>query len=130
MATETNVTSNPELRAERASHRTILSTTRRHLGTKRRPRPRGRYAGVKSDAIDIDFEDGVLTIQGHVAPRGNENVGYLLQGYGVGGFYRTFRVSEQVDAEQDPRVRKRRVDAALAEGRRSQTAKDRSRAAS
>jgi HSP20 family molecular chaperone IbpA len=54
--------------------------------------------GVKSDAIDINFEEGVLSIQGAVAPRYQDNVDFLLYEYGIGDFYRTFRVSEQVDA--------------------------------
>lgn len=54
--------------------------------------------GVTADSIEIDFEDGVLTIQGKVAPRSIEGGASLLQEYGVGDFYRTFRVSEQIDA--------------------------------
>jgi HSP20 family protein len=54
--------------------------------------------GAGSDAIDIDFQDGELTIQGKVEPRYGENVDLLLNEYGIGDFYRTFRVSEQIDA--------------------------------
>lgn len=54
--------------------------------------------GVKSDAIDIHFEDGELKIHGRVEPRFGERPNFLLSEYGVGDFYRTFRVSEQVDA--------------------------------
>jgi len=53
--------------------------------------------GAASDAIDIDFEEGVLTIQGKVEPRYGDNVTLLLNEYGIGDFYRTFRVSEHVD---------------------------------
>ena len=53
--------------------------------------------GVKSDSVDIDFEEGVLTIQGKVAPRYGEQTRFLLREYGLGDFYRTFRVSEQID---------------------------------
>jgi HSP20 family molecular chaperone IbpA len=53
--------------------------------------------GVKSDCVDIDFEDGVLTVQGRVEPRYGEKANFLLCEYGIGDFYRTFRVSEQVD---------------------------------
>ena len=53
--------------------------------------------GVKSESLDVDFEDGVLTIQGKVEPRYPENANFLLREYGIGDFYRTFRVSEQVD---------------------------------
>ncbi len=53
--------------------------------------------GVKCDSINIDFDDGVLTIQGKVAQRYGEDTAFLLREYGIGDFYRTFRVSEQVN---------------------------------
>ena len=53
--------------------------------------------GVKGGEIDIRFEDGELTIHGPAAAR-QEGQRYLAQEYGVGDFYRTFRVSERVDA--------------------------------
>lgn len=55
--------------------------------------------GVKGSEIDIRFEDGELTIHGPAAMR-QEGVRYLLQEYGVGDFYRTFRVSERIDASK------------------------------
>ncbi len=56
--------------------------------------------GVKNDAIEINFEDGVLTIDGAVEERYRDSVNFLLCEYGIGSFYRTFRVSEQVDANR------------------------------
>lgn len=56
--------------------------------------------GVKSDAIDIGFEDGTLTIQGKVEPRYGEDRSFLVREYGIGDFYRTFRVSEEIDASR------------------------------
>ena len=56
--------------------------------------------GVKSDAIDIHFEDGILTVRGNVTPRYADDTRFLLQEYGIGDYYRTFRVSEQVDASK------------------------------
>lgn len=53
--------------------------------------------GVNGGQIDIRFEDGELTIHGPAADK-PESKRYLLQEYGVGDFYRTFRVSERVDA--------------------------------
>ena len=53
--------------------------------------------GVKSDSIDVNFEDGLLTLQGRVEPRYGQRVDFLHYEYGVGDFYRTFRVSEQID---------------------------------
>ena len=42
--------------------------------------------GVKSDAIEIDFEDGVLSIRGKVDRRHGEKVNFLLAEYGLGDF--------------------------------------------
>jgi len=56
--------------------------------------------GVKSDGIDINFEDGVLTIEGKLKSRYDEHSDFLLAEYGIGNFYRTFRVSEQVDSSR------------------------------
>jgi HSP20 family protein len=53
--------------------------------------------GSCAEDIDINFEDGALTIYAKVverAPRGP----VLLREYGVGDYRRTFRVSEQIDA--------------------------------
>ncbi len=56
--------------------------------------------GADPEGIDIDFEDGVLTIQARVKPRQGENARYLRRDYEVGDFYRTFRVSEKIDASR------------------------------
>jgi HSP20 family protein len=56
--------------------------------------------GAKNNAIDIQFEDGALTIHARVPARQESQGPYLRQEYGVGDFYRTFRVSEQIDASR------------------------------
>jgi HSP20 family protein len=56
--------------------------------------------GVQGNDIDINFEDGSLVIHGKVRDRQAEDQTYLLQEYGLGDFYRTFRVSEQIDASR------------------------------
>lgn len=55
--------------------------------------------GASSDSIDVDFEDGLLTISAEVAPR-EENRDYLVREYEIGDYRRTFRVSEAIDASQ------------------------------
>jgi len=52
--------------------------------------------GAAADGIDLNFEDGTLTIHAKVPPR-NENVDFLVREYGVGDFYREFRVNETID---------------------------------
>jgi len=54
--------------------------------------------GASGDSIDVDFENGMLTIHGRVNPREREGATSLLCEYGVGDFYRTFQVSEKIDA--------------------------------
>ena len=54
--------------------------------------------GAKSDTIDVTFEDGMLEIHAAVAPRESDRQNCLLREYGVGDYYRTFQVSEAVDA--------------------------------
>jgi len=54
--------------------------------------------GAKNNEIEIHFEDGSLTIHARVPNRQESQGSYLRKEYGVGDFYRTFRVSEQIDA--------------------------------
>jgi len=55
--------------------------------------------GVKPDDVDIQYEQGLLTIHGKVGPRQDEpNTNWLLGEYGVGDFYRTFKIGEGIDA--------------------------------
>jgi HSP20 family protein len=54
--------------------------------------------GLCGEDIDINFEDGMLTIHGRVKARQSDDTDYLLCEYGVGDFYRTFRVSEEIDS--------------------------------
>jgi HSP20 family molecular chaperone IbpA len=54
--------------------------------------------GAKGDTIDVKFEDGMLEIRAEVVPRQGDDQGYFLQEYGVGDYYRSFRISEAIDA--------------------------------
>jgi HSP20 family protein len=54
--------------------------------------------GAKSDSIDVKFEDGMLEIQAAVAPREGDGKTCLLREYDVGDYYRSFQVSESIDA--------------------------------
>ncbi|MBN2581357.1 MAG: Hsp20/alpha crystallin family protein [Pirellulales bacterium] len=59
---------------------------------------RADVPGTSADQIDVKFEDGALTLHAVVTPRTPANGRYLLREYGVGDFYRTFQVSEVIDA--------------------------------
>jgi HSP20 family protein len=54
--------------------------------------------GAKKDAIDINFEDGTLTIHAKIDPRQESGTDYLMREYGVGDYFRTFEVAETIDA--------------------------------
>lgn len=56
--------------------------------------------GSAADEIDINLENGVLTLHGRVKDRRPERAEYLWREYGVGDFYRTFQVSEAIDSSR------------------------------
>lgn len=57
----------------------------------------GDMPGVSPERLDIQFEDGRLTINGRVEASDRH---YAYAEYGIGDFYREFTVGESVDAEQ------------------------------
>jgi HSP20 family protein len=56
--------------------------------------------GTKADRVDIRFEDGALSIHAKVDPRQDSATEYLLYEYGIGDYYRSFRMSEAIDASK------------------------------
>ncbi len=56
--------------------------------------------GAKAGAIDINFDGGTLTIHAKVEPRQPAETEFLVREYGVGDFYRTFEISEAIDASK------------------------------
>lgn len=61
---------------------------------------RADVPGATGEEIAVKFEEGMLSIHAPVAPRQGEDTEYLLHEYGVGDYYRTFQVSEAVDASR------------------------------
>jgi HSP20 family protein len=55
--------------------------------------------GVKSEDVDVRFENRELQIRGKVTPAATKPH-FLLQEYGVGDYYRAFSVTDDVDAEK------------------------------
>ena len=53
--------------------------------------------GAKPDDIDIQFEDGLLTVHAKVPVRYPDGVEWLQQEYGGGDYLRSFQVSEAID---------------------------------
>jgi HSP20 family protein len=56
--------------------------------------------GAGSNDIQIQFEDGTLSLHAHVPARGDGSAGAVLREYGVGDYYRTFQISEAIDASK------------------------------
>lgn len=63
--------------------------------------------GVRSEDVDVRFENGELILRGQCNPRGPAT-NLLLNEYEVGDFYRVFALSETIDAEK--------IDAELKQG--------------
>ena len=55
--------------------------------------------GTRPDAIDVSFDDGVLTVHAPVAARTLPGRP-LRQEYGIGDYRRSFRIGEGFDASQ------------------------------
>lgn len=54
--------------------------------------------GADPEGVDVQYENGTLTIHGKVAPRQPQDAHYLLREYGTGDYYRSFTVGEGIDA--------------------------------
>ena len=55
--------------------------------------------GVPSDGVDVDVEGDELSIEGRVRSSDYDGLKPLHVEYGVGGFYRRFRLGELIDRE-------------------------------
>jgi HSP20 family molecular chaperone IbpA len=64
--------------------------------------------GVKSEKLNIDLRDNVLTIAGDIQPTEGSGEEDLLIEYETGRFYRQFTLSEVIDQN--------RIDAKLGDG--------------
>jgi len=56
--------------------------------------------GAGGNDIDINYEQGQLTVHARVRERQGADTTYLLREYGVGDFHREFRVGEVIDASK------------------------------
>ncbi len=56
--------------------------------------------GTSSEDIDIQFENGTLTLYAKVPARQMQDIYYDLNEYGLGDFQRTFQVGETIDSER------------------------------
>lgn len=64
--------------------------------------------GVRTEDLEIDLRDSVLTLSGDVQAMEGEDEQHLIVEYGVGRYYRQFTLSEVIDQE--------RIDAKLKDG--------------
>ena len=56
--------------------------------------------GVDEQSINVQLDDGVLTIEGQVDVKAYENVTPLYTEYNVGNYVRRFSLSSEVDSER------------------------------
>jgi len=101
MATETTIEKRSGDEVERMEHTRNVRHYRPNvdiLETKDELTVLADMPGVKAEGIDLHFENGTLTIHGKVDARQPDDTEYLLCEYGLGDFYRTFQVSETIDA--------------------------------
>ena len=55
--------------------------------------------GVKPQDVDVRFEKGELSLYGKLQPR-QVPAEYLDEEYGVGDFYRSFAIAQEIDADK------------------------------
>ena len=59
----------------------------------------GDMPGVKSENLDIQFENNQLVIHGRACPR-YEGRKFVYAEYGIGDFHRSFTIGESIDASK------------------------------
>lgn len=64
--------------------------------------------GATSESIELDLNQGVLTITANVPPREKSGAQWLRREYGVGGYRRTFHLGDAIDTSA--------IDAELSNG--------------
>ena len=56
--------------------------------------------GVNEESIQVNFADGVLSIEGRVALKEYENLAPVYTEYNIGNYARRFTLSDSIDAER------------------------------
>jgi HSP20 family protein len=56
--------------------------------------------GVKKDNVEVNVENGVLTIEGRINLNNYEGLRPIYSEYNIGPYRRTFRISHQIDQEK------------------------------
>jgi HSP20 family protein len=57
--------------------------------------------GARPDSVDINYEQGLLTLHAGIEPRQQEEkTNFLYREYGVGDYYRSFQIGEGIDAQK------------------------------
>ena len=56
--------------------------------------------GCDPKGIDVQFENGELTIYGRALPRQVPQTGWLAREFGIGDYHRTFNVTESIETDK------------------------------
>ena len=102
MAEETQAAKTPATEVASAEHTRSGNYFRPNVDIVERADELTVYAdvpGATADGVDVGFKEGTLAIHAKVPPR-NEEVDFLVREYGVGDFYREFRVNETIDVSK------------------------------
>jgi HSP20 family protein len=100
MTTETQVRRQSEARPERARDRCVYTPPVDIVEQKNGLTLLADMPGVDPGDIDIQYENGVLTLHGRVEPREPQNARHLVREYGTGDYCRTFALGEGIDADK------------------------------
>src|SRR6056297_924083 len=85
--------------AEKIDRRAVYAPRFDIYSTDERVVLQGDIPGVAADGLDIQYDDGVLTIFAKVHDRASDGRPMLLREYGVGDFQRSFRIHQDVDVD-------------------------------
>ncbi len=56
--------------------------------------------GVKAGDVNVDLDNGTLTLRGEVTPRQAAGMRYIFREYGVGDYHAAISLGDTVDPEQ------------------------------
>lgn len=56
--------------------------------------------GVKAGDVNVDLDNGTLTLRGKAAPRQAADTRYIFREYGVGDYHAVISLGDTVDAER------------------------------
>lgn len=100
MATETAIRRESQVRPERTRDHRVYTPPVDIIEQKDGLLLLADMPGVEPKDLDIEYENGMLTLRGKVEPRERQGARHLLYEYGVGDYFRTFTLGEGIDVDK------------------------------